>query len=98
MLDGHDLGHGKINPVGHLLCQPPIEVTEFLIGAPIRFYHLRPHQMLRRHDVVDVMLDGLFQQIPLRLAILLGNRHEFSIKLGVDGGSDLYRGFVAHAN
>jgi hypothetical protein len=75
-----------MDPVGHLLRQPPIEVMEFLIGALIRFHHLRPHQMLRKHDVVDVVLYGLFQQIPLRLAVFLSDHHEFSIKLGVDGG------------
>src|ERR1700681_4414151 len=47
--------------------------------------------MLRRNHVVQVELERLFENIPLRLPILLGNRNELIVELGVDLGSELFR-------
>ena len=59
-----------------LLRQLPIKFAEFFIRTPIGFHHFRSDEMLRRHNVVNVVLDGLFRKVPLRLPVFPGNAHQ----------------------
>jgi hypothetical protein len=51
--------------------------------------HLRADQVLERNHVVPVEPERLFENIPLRFPILLRNRNELIVMLGVDLRSEL---------
>jgi len=53
------------------------------------FHYFRPDQVLGRNHIVQVKPERLFQNMPLRLPIPLGNRHELIVELGVDLRSEL---------
>ena len=45
---------------------------------------------------MKVVFDGLLQQKSLRLSVFFGDRDEFLVELGVDGGADFNGGAVGH--
>src|SRR2546425_2098905 len=61
VMDLQDFAYGQVYTFRHLLGQLPIQIPEFLVGAPICFHHFRPHHALRGNHIVYVMLDGLLQ-------------------------------------
>jgi len=68
VMDLQDFAYGQVDPLRHLLGQLPIQVPEFLVGAAECFHHCRPHRMLRRNNVTNLMLDGLLEQESLGLS------------------------------
>jgi hypothetical protein len=96
LMDGEDLGDGKVDALLHSLGQLPIEISESFVGAAVRRHYFRPHHMLRGDNVVDVVVDGLLEEISLGLAIFLRNRYKFLIELRVDRRADLECSFGSH--
>ena len=87
MLHPVDFRYRKIirHLLGETLQQVTIASNRLLEGI----HHLGADQVLGRNHVVQVERERLFENIPLRLPILLGNRNELIVELGVDLGSEL---------
>jgi hypothetical protein len=82
MLHSVDFSYRKVNRhlLGETLQQVTIASNRLLEGV----HPLGADQMLRRNHVVQIEPERLFENMPLRLPILLGNRNELIVKLGVD--------------
>ena len=70
LMDSQNFRDGELPAPCQLFRQLPIEIPELFIGAAVRFQHFRPHQVLGTDNVVNVVVDGLLQQIlPWRCAL-----------------------------
>jgi hypothetical protein len=75
--------------VRHLLGETIKQVTVSGHRLLEGIHHLRTDQVLGRNHVVQVELQRLLQNVPLRLAVAFGNRDELFVELGVDFGCEL---------
>jgi hypothetical protein len=73
--------------LGETLQQVTVASNRLLEGI----HHLGADQVLGWNHVVQVKRERLLENMPLRLPILLGNRNEFIVELGVDLRSELLR-------
>jgi hypothetical protein len=87
MLHPVDFTYRKVirHLLGETLQQVTIASNRLLEGV----HHLGADQMLRRNHDVQIEPERLFENMPLRLPILLGNRNELIVKPGVDLRSEL---------
>ena len=87
MLHPVDFRYRKIfrHLLGETLQQVTIASNRLLEGI----HHLGADQVLGGNHVVQVEPERLFENIPLRLPILLRNRNELIVKLGVNLRSEL---------
>src|SRR6202040_4201846 len=87
MLHPVDFRYRKVirHLLGETLQQVTIASNRLLEGI----HHLGADQVLGRNHVVQVEPERLFENIPLRLPILLRHRNELIIKLGVNLRSEL---------
>ena len=96
MLHPVDFSYRKVirHLFGETLQQVTVASNRLLEGV----HHLGADQMLGRNHVVQIEPERLFENMPLRLPILLGNRNELIVKLGVDLRSKLlgYRSWHDH--
>lgn len=90
MLHPVDFRYRKI--IRHLLGETLQQVTVASNGLLESIHHLGANQVLGRNHVMQVEPERLLENIPLRLPILLRNRNELIVKLGVDLGSELLGG------
>jgi hypothetical protein len=87
MLHPVDFRYGK--KIRHLLGETLQQVTIASNRLLEGIHHLGADQVLGRNHVVQVEPERLFENIPLRLPILLRNRGELIVKLSVNLRSEL---------
>jgi hypothetical protein len=87
MLHPVDFRYRKV--IRHFLGETLQQVTVASHRLLEGIHHLGADQVLGRNHVVQVERKRLLENMPLRLPILLGNRNELIVELGVDLRSEL---------
>jgi hypothetical protein len=91
-----DFRYGKV--LRHLLGETLQQVTVASDRLLEGIHHLGADQVLGRNHVVQVERERLLENMPFGLPILLGNRNELVVKLGVDLRSELFRSWRWHSH
>jgi len=93
-------------PMLHLVDLSDRQVIRHLLGETLEqvtvaghrllegIHHLGADQVLRWDHIFQVELQRFLQNVPLRLAVTLGERDELFVELGIDLGCELLRGCI----
>jgi hypothetical protein len=91
MLHKVDFRHRKV--IRHLLGEKLQQIT-IASNRPVEgIHHLGADQVLERNHIVQIELESLLENMPLRLPISFRNRNELIVELGVDLRSELLGGW-----